>query len=98
MYLERHRQAQAPIRAANGKQVNRKEPIWESWEKGNGNETSGIGVTVFWNPAGMEDKAPTAYDIKKNIEDGETSDRDYFDNRDHFNSRFNPTPAKLVFG
>jgi uncharacterized protein YraI len=53
----------------NGKQVNRKEPIYEVWVKANGNETIGIGLTVFWNPSAMEDKAPTAYDIKKDIED-----------------------------
>src|SRR5260221_1543625 len=38
----------------NGKQVNRKEPIYEVWAKGNGNETIGIGMTGYWNPSGME--------------------------------------------
>jgi hypothetical protein len=78
-------------------QVKLSKPIYEVWVKNNANEPIGVGITVFWNPSGMKNKAPTSYDIKKEIEDGNTNEEDYFDNRDRFNSRYNPLPAKLVF-
>src|ERR1700751_3190 len=81
----------------NGRQVKLSKPIYEVWVRSNANEPIGIGMTVFWNPSAMADKAPGGYDIKKAIEDGKTTTRDYFDDRDPFNSRYNPKPTKIVF-
>jgi hypothetical protein len=76
----------------NDRQIDLTKPIYEVWER-----AGGLGMTVFWNPSAMAEKAPTGYDIKKQIEGGKTTVRDYFDSRDPFNSHYNPLPEKITF-